>query len=79
MLAIEKPKSNESWSVLALRNCATGLIVYQALLIASTTKVEPLMGKQENAIVRVWKQSKEKDSKKFEQQTVKIQVPSHLK
>ena len=76
MLSIEKPKNNDTWPVMVLRNCGTGLIVYQALLVPSKTKVEPLMGRQENAIMKVWKQSQEKDTQKIQQHTVKIQVSS---
>jgi hypothetical protein len=55
VLSIEKPKSNEGWSVLVLRNSGTGIIVYQALMLPSKTKIEPLMGKEENAMLSVWK------------------------
>lgn len=73
VLSVEKPKNNIGWSALVMRNNGTGLIVYQALMIPSKTKVEHFMDRKENAVIKVWKKSQEKDSNKFQQQVVKIQ------
>jgi hypothetical protein len=57
-----------------MRNNGTGIIIYQALLVPSKTKIESLMGKEENAMLSVWKQSEDQNNKKFCRQIVKIQV-----